>query len=165
MDSHVVIGCRSCLKEILIDEESFITERFSPFIVDTAYSVKDIDQLFLNNYTCPFCQSTLIFTPKMMSFFSNFMDKKYHVRFTEKLILIVNENEIAKVSKGLDNHSLSSISEYFIVRAVEKRFPSMDDIKELLNVSKEFDSTKWNVTIESGHINEPIPELSLGEFE
>lgn len=164
MESLVVIGCRSCLKEVLIDEESFITEKSSPFTVDTAYSFEDINQLFLNNYTCPFCQNMLIFTPKMMSFFSIFMDKKYHIRFTENIIQIINENETAKISKRLDSQSLNSISEYFIARSVEKKFPTVEEMKDILFVAKEIDSTKWNVTIESGVINEPIPNLTPKDF-
>lgn len=116
------------------------------FVVGTAYTINDFHELFINNYTCPFCREQLIMTPNIMEFANDFIDKKYHINFHEKCINIINKNTEMKIDK---NDSLESIVK-------EDYFPTIDELKFILNVAEDIDSSKWEFCMESEYVNKPF---------
>ena len=156
MKSYFIIGCRKCLIDALVDGDSFIDEGILAFTTDTAYTRKEVDELFKENYTCPFCGNELVFTAKLMEFVSNFMNKKYHIRFQEPVIQIITEEHEVTIPK----YKHETIDLKSLIKGKDD-FLSLDEMKQIINASKEVDTSKWNITIESGYVDRQIPYLRL----
>lgn len=166
MRSQVVIGCQSCLKEVLIDGSSIINESITPaFPVETAYSYENMDELFLNNYICLFCNETLTFTPSMMEFVSDFIDAKYHVSFTQSFVQITNNVETTTFPKQMTEDDVNIIKEVFEEKSLQENFPNPEEMKVLLKVAKGIDTTKWILKLESKYVGVPIPHVKPEGFQ
>lgn len=160
MESLIIVGCKSCLVDVLIDNSVKINGEVVPgFPVDTAYSYESIDQLFLHNYMCPFCNETLTFTPDMMEFVSNFIQAKYHISFSKSFIQITNNQENITFPKEMNGKDVEVISDIIQRKSNNGEFPTVTEMKDLLRIAQSIDSSNWTFKLQSKYVKSSIPNL------
>lgn len=154
MDTKLIIGCKSCFKEIKEKRGYTITNKGllqTPLVVNTGYTINDLYELFLQNYTCPYCQETLIITPKIMEFVNDFIDKKYHIVYSPESTEIINDQENLCIDK---EKQVEDIKDYLLGKDYEY-YPTIDEMKVILNVRGDIDFSKWFFYMTSAYTQKP----------
>ncbi len=152
--SILVIGCKCC-------EEKLKQNSFSSAPSKTGYYKEDLSTLFIEHYKCMFCGETLEITPRMAQMITVFMDQNFHIHTS----IIPGGLSFSGSDMSFTipiNEQFASLEEYFSSKGIYIENASLPTEKELIilqNGMKEFDHTKWTLTIESGHNEEPfIPD-------
>lgn len=151
MESVLIIGCKSCYEEVkkkrgyTINSEGLLR---IPVIVNTAYKIHDLYELFIQNYTCPFCNRILDFSPNIMEFTNDFINKKYHIIFNPNSIEIISHERIIFTPqqdfKEIENLLSSKNPEYY---------PTPDEMKLILKVTDDLDTNQWFFYMQSAHVS------------
>lgn len=154
----LIIGCKKCYEEIK-NKKGFLYTKEGlvriPFTVNTAFTIHDLYELFLEGYTCFFCEKTLIFTANMMEFANDFINENYHIIFKTEFIHIINENEEIKIHL---EHDINKILEKKIFSSNKKDLmPSIDEIKVFLSAAKDIDLNQWFFYINSNQLQPYYP--------
>lgn len=161
MKSKLLIGCNSCENELKKKSGYFLGvngDYHLMFPVRTSYAKEDLGQLFIDHYTCPFCNGKLEITPNMMKWITSFMDKTFHVQVKEGLIEFSNGEISFSVPVGKE---IDSVQEYLaslgviLLNACDS-LPSHKEISLVQMATKEYDHSKWLVRVESGKAIEPF---------
>lgn len=148
MSSQLTISCNSCFAHLknkrgyTIDNTGLLSVSFP---VSVAYTNDSLYELFAENHTCPFCRETLTFSPTMMGFANDYIDKKYHIVFEVDHIKIINDWETISINKNI---ALEEVPRIFDPRNNDLT-PSSEEMKEILFVSDDVDSSKWKFCIQS----------------
>jgi len=170
MESHLLIGCKNCLEEVKRRKGFGIITSIGlmklPIVIGTSYMVNDLYELFLENYTCPYCERKLVMSPKMMGFVNDYIHVEYHINFEMDKIEIKNKNGITAIDKTASVESIKVL----VDNQNNEPFPSVDEIKEFLEVADDIDSENWIFRINSGHMDMPfyhkvMPQLKKDEYE
>lgn len=143
MVSRLIIGCRHCFTKV----SDFLGYTLSPqgiwrlpFPIFTAYTKKDLYGLFVENYTCPFCDNSLALSPRMMEFILNYLEK-YDIAFDKEFIVVLKGDERIVIERNPEDPS-------------KPFYPSgnnlnLQEIEEIYSVSNEFNASDWFFGIET----------------
>lgn len=163
MESKLVIGCNICEKQLKEQYGYFIGQNGDyhlMFPINTSYTKRDLGELFLQNYTCPFCNEQLEITPNMMNWIVSSMDKNFHIQVKEGFIEFSNGEFSFAIPIEIEN-GITSVQNYLsqfgvILQNADEYLPTENDIKLIQKTIKEYDNTKWMIRIESGQAVEPF---------
>lgn len=150
--SKLIIGCKKCFEEIknrkgyLVNNKGLIR---IPIVVHTAYSAKDLYELFFEGYTCPFCQQEMSISSNVMEFATHFIDKKCHIVFNSNSIELINQHQKLEINLEMD---IEEIKRELSLFNNDDNFLSSDETEVILNVVNDIDLSQWDLYIQSSNI-------------
>lgn len=150
--SILVIGCKEC-------ERKLKENMSSPVQYKTGYYIEDLLTLFKEHYNCIFCGETLEITPRIAHMITVFMDRHFHVTTSSVIPGVVQFSGFDMSFTIPTDEHIPSLEEYFASKGIyieNANLPLEREIEILQKGFKEFDHTKWSLTIESGHNDEPF---------
>lgn len=164
MQSCLTIICKNCLEEVKQTLGFGISTSTGlvrlPIVVGTSYTVNDLYPLFTENYTCPFCGKTFIFSPDLMGFVNDYIHAKYHINFEVDKIEIANDKGIITIDKSSNEDDLQSI----VSKQNYDSFPNMEEMQEIIHAANNIDSKNWIFKINSGFVSTPFSHKVMPSF-
>lgn len=147
MSKQLIIGCRKCKKEA--------NNKKLNLIVETGYSKKEYEELFIEDYTCPFCCERIIITPAMLEFAIDFDHKEFNVNLIDHRVEILTTNDLLVFYEEQDLEQ--TLNEFLNLGSYnnEEFTLNLNEIKIIHHVLKQFNSSKWNIRLESKSTKTP----------
>ncbi|MBA2176882.1 hypothetical protein H0266_18540 [Halobacillus locisalis] len=162
--SRLVIGCRRCKEGYEV--ANYFADIPQHLNLTTSFHQEDINALFFENYSCPFCHNTLYITPPIIEFVSVFENKNFHVKFEEYYIRIINEQHYIGLPKDKAPEDIYiDLMNSGIDIEEDITLPNTREVQYLQDVAHEYDRNQWVLEFESGNTEHSIDELTKNRYK
>jgi hypothetical protein len=160
MRTKLVIGCKRCEMELKRTKGFSLSttgELQLPFPIQTEFNRSELNELYSNPFTCPFCNNSLEMTPRMLKFIVSFFDKMFHVEVVNGFIEVSNGELSFAIPVHTEVHSVKAFlaQSGLVLENADDYLPTVEDIRFIQDAVKEYDHQNWTLRIESGLALQP----------